>query len=83
MIASPADVRRGSSRVPVPLTSADLRGKNVEQSQQTSRSGKSTLDLEKFRAGLYSSRKGQKGLMKGEDLTVLKQTTQLTHKRSY
>ena len=38
---------------------------------------------EKFRAWLHSSRKGQKGLMKGEDLTVLKQTTQLTHKRSY
>ena len=30
-----------------------------------------------------SSRKDQKGLMKGEDLTVLEQTTQLTHKRSY
>ena len=57
--------------------------KNVYQSQQTSRSGKCTLDLEKFRAWLYSSKKDQKGLMKGEDLTVLEQTTQLTHKRSY
>ena len=57
--------------------------KNVDQSQQTSRSGKCTLDLEKFRAWLYSSRKDQKGLMKGEDLTVLEQTTQLTHKFSY
>ena len=57
--------------------------KNVDQSQQTSRSGKCTLDLEKFRVWLYGSRKDQKGLMKGEDLTVLEQTTQLTHKRSY
>ena len=82
-LASHADVLRGSSRVPAPRTSADLSGKNVDQSQQTSRSGKCTLDLEKFRAWLYSSRKDQKGLMKGEDLTVLEQTTQLTHKRSY
>ena len=36
-----------------------------------------------FRAWLYSSRKDQEGLMKGEDLTVLEQTTQLTQKRSY
>ena len=57
--------------------------KNVDQSQQTSRSGKCTLDLEKFRTWLYSSRKDQKGRMKGEDLTVLEQTTQLTLKRSY
>ena len=83
IIASHADVLRGSSHVPAPWTSADLSGKNVDQSQQTSRSGKCTLDLEKFRAWLYSSRKDQKGLMKGEDLTVLEQTTQLTHKRSY
>ena len=41
------------------------------------------MDPEKFRASLYSPRKDQKGLMKGEDLTVLEQTTQLTHKRSY
>ena len=40
------------------------------------------LNLEKFRAWL-SSRKDQKELMKGEDLTVLEQATQLTHKRSY
>ena len=45
--------------------------KNVDQSQQTSRSEKCTLDPDKFRAWLYSSRKGQHGLMKGEDLTVL------------
>ena len=43
-------VLRGSSRAPAPLTSADLSGKNVDQSQQTSRSGMCTLDLEKFRA---------------------------------
>ena len=78
--ASHADVLRGSSCVPAPRTSADLSGKNVDQSQQTSRSGKCTLVLEKFRAWLYSSRKDQKGLMKGKDLTVLEQTTQLTHK---
>ena len=48
-LASNADVFRGSSGVPAPLTSADLSGeKNVDQSQQTSRSGKCTLDLEKF-----------------------------------
>ena len=36
-LASHADVLRGSSRVPVPLTSADLsEKKNVDQSQQTS-----------------------------------------------
>ena len=81
-LASHADVLTGSSRVPAPLTSADLSGKTVDQSQQTFRSGKCTLDLEKFRAWL-SSRKDQKGLMQGEDLTVLEQTTQLTHKRSY
>ena len=73
----------GSSRVPAPRTSADLsEKKNGDQSQQTSRSGKCTLDLEKVRAWLFSSRKDQEGLMKGEDLTVLEQTTQLTHKRS-
>ena len=53
ILASPAGVPRGSSRVPAPLTSADLSGKN------------------------------QKGLMKGEDLTVLEQTTQLTHERLF
>ena len=84
VLASHADVLRGSSRVPAPQTSADLSGKNLDQSQQTSRSGKCTLDLEEFRPWLlYSSRKDQKGPMKGEDLTVLEQTTQLTHKRSY
>ena len=57
--------------------------KNVDRSQQTSKSGKCTFDLEKFRAWLYSFRKDQKGRMKGEDLTVLEQTTQLTHTRSY
>ena len=56
--------------------------KDVDQSQQSSRSGKRTLDLEKFRARLNSSRKDQKGLMKGEDFIVLEQTTQLTHKLS-
>ena len=81
VLASYADALWGSSRVPVPQPSADLTGKNVDQSQQTSRSGKSTFDLEKFRAWLSSS-KDQKGLMKGEELTVLEQTTQLTHKRS-
>ena len=40
MLASPADVLRGLSHVPAPL----------DQSQQTSRSGKCTLDLEEFRA---------------------------------
>ena len=48
--------------------------KNVDQSQPTSRSGKCTLDLEKFRAWLYSSKKDQKGLMRGEELTVVEQT---------
>ena len=57
--------------------------KNVDQSQQTSKYGKCTFDLEKFRAWLYSFRKDQKGRMKGEDLTVLEQTTQLTDTRSY
>ena len=57
--------------------------KNVDQSQQTSRSGKCTLDLAKFRAWLYGSRKDQKGCMKVENLTVLEQTTPLTHKHSY
>ena len=55
---------------------------NIDQSQQTSRSSKCTLDLEKFRAWL-DSKKDQKSLMKSEDLSVLEQTTQLTHKRSY
>ena len=50
-VAFHADVLRGSSRVPAPLTSADLSGKKSEdQSQQTSSSGKCNLDLEKFRA---------------------------------
>ena len=50
-VASHADVLRRSSRVPTPLTSADLsEKKNVDQSWQTSRSDKCTLDLEKFRA---------------------------------
>ena len=48
--ASPADVFRGSSRVSALLTSAVLSGKNIDQSQHTSRSEESTLDLEKFRA---------------------------------
>ena len=81
-LASHADVLRGSSCVPAPLTSTDLSGKNLEQSHQSSRSGKCNLDFEKFRA-CFSSRKDQKGLMKGEDLTVLEQTSHLTQKRSY
>ena len=44
--ASLTDVLWGSSRVP---KSANLSGKNVDQSQQTSRSGKRTLDLAKCR----------------------------------
>ena len=57
-----------------------MRGKNIDQSQHTSRSGKCTLDLEKFRRDF---RKDQKDLMKGEDLTLLAQTTQLTNTPSY
>ena len=34
-IASHVDVLRGSSRVPAPRASADLSGKNVDQSQHT------------------------------------------------
>ena len=55
-VAFHAGVLRGSSRVPAPLTSADLSGKKTnhrpikDQSQQTSRSRKCTLDLEKFHA---------------------------------
>ena len=49
-IASHADVLRGSSRVPAPRTADFTEKKNVDQSQQTSRSEKCTLDLEKFRA---------------------------------
>ena len=51
-IASHAHVLRGSSRVPARRTSADLseKKKNVDQSQQTSTSGKCTLHLEKFPA---------------------------------
>ena len=52
-LASHADVLRGSSCVPAPLTSTDLSGKNVEQSHQSSRSGKCNLDLEKFCALLF------------------------------
>ena len=78
-LASYADVLRGSSRVPAPLTSADLSGK---KRTTITADFQCTLDLEKFLA-LFNSRKDQKGLMKGEDLTVLEQTTQLTHKRSY
>ena len=74
-LAFHADVLRGSSRVPAPRTSADLSGKNVDESQQTSRSGKCTSDLEKFLAWLYNFRKDRQGLMKGEDLTVLELTS--------
>ena len=56
-------------------------GSNADPWQQTSRS-EVTLDLEKFRDWLRS-RKDQKGLMKGEDLRVLEETTQLSHKRSW
>ena len=51
-LASHADVLTGPPRVPAPQTSDETRGKNVDQSQHTSRSGKCTLDLEKFRARL-------------------------------
>ena len=47
--------------------------KNSDHSQHTSRSGKCTLDLENFLAD------SRKDLMKGEDLTLLEQTTQLMH----
>ena len=56
-------------------------GSNADPWQQTSRS-EATLDLEKFR-DWFRSRKDQKGLMKGEDLRVLEETTQLSHKRSW
>ena len=64
-LASPLDILyRGSSRVIIPHQRLLIRvKKNVDQSQQTFRPGKCTLDLEK-RSG------------KGEDLTVLEQTTQ-------
>ena len=52
MIPSNADFLRGSLRVPAPQMSAETRGKNVDQSQHTSRSRKCTLDLEKFPARL-------------------------------
>ena len=81
-LASHADILRGSSHVPAPLLLTWAK-KNIDQSQQTSRCGKCTLDLDKFRAWLYSSRKGKEGLMKGDDLTMLEQTKRLTHKRSY
>ena len=42
----------GSSRNPPQRTSPETSGKNVDQSQHASRSGKCTLDLEKFLAGL-------------------------------
>ena len=47
IIASHENVLRGSSRVPAPLTSADhdVSGKNLDQSQQTSRSGKWTINF--------------------------------------
>ena len=50
-LASNADVLRDWSRVPAPLSRLICeRKQNVDQSQQTSRSGKCTLDVEKFRA---------------------------------
>ena len=42
----------GSSRNPPKRTSPQSSGQNVDQSQHTSRSGKCTLNLEKFRARL-------------------------------
>ena len=50
--------------------------KNVDQSQHTCRSRKCTLDLRNF---ARDSRKDQKGLIKGDDLPLLEQTTPLTH----
>ena len=82
-LASHADVLRARHAFLPQERLLNSAEKNVDQSQQTSRSGKCTLYLEKFRSWLYSSRKDQKGLMKGEDLTVLEQITQLTHKSSW
>ena len=65
----------GSSRISTPLMSAKLSEK---RKSGPITAGKCTLNLDKFLA-LLSSRKDQKGLMKGEDLTVLEQTTQLTN----
>ena len=66
----------GSSRNPPQQTSAETSGKNVDQSKHTCRSRKCTLDLRNF---ARDSRKDQKGLIKGEDLPLLEQTTTLTH----
>ena len=72
----------GSSRVLDPLTPADSSGRKRKPITAQFRIWEVTLNLEKFRDWLIS-RKDQKGLMKGEDLTVLEQTTQLTYKHSY
>ena len=48
LLASHVDVLRGSSSVPAPQTSADLSGKKVDQSQQTSRSGSALWTLRNF-----------------------------------
>ena len=77
LIASHADVLRSSSRVPAPRTSADLSGKTRTHSRLPD------LESALWNLGIYSSRKDQEGLMEGENLTVLEQTIQLTHKCSY
>ena len=71
-VASHADVLRGSSLVPAPRTSAHSRIPDLGSVLWILRN-----------VWLDSCRKDQKGLMKGVDLKVLEQTTQLTHKRSY
>ena len=48
-LPSHADILRGSLGVLAPQTSAESSVKKVDHAQHTFRSGKCTLDLEKFR----------------------------------
>ena len=85
-LASHADVLRGLSCVPAPRTSADLNGKKrrpITADFQIWEVHFGPWEISRFTLSVYISRKDHKSFMKTEDLTVLEQTTQLTHKRLY
>ena len=82
VVASHADILRGASNVPAPRMSADLSGKNVDQSQQTSRSGSALWTLKYFALDFIAPEKFRKVLRKVKTLTA-KQTKEQQQNTGY
>ena len=83
-LASHTDVLTGSSHIPAPRTPAEPKGKKSRPITVSTLPdlGSALWTLRNFALD-FGSRKDQKGLMTSEYLTVLEQTSQLTHTPLY